>query len=216
MGLFLVFVLSFFLLVLLDKRYNQLILPYINVEVERLTNNIIQKEIRNFMIQNPYNDLLIQHNEKGDILYDSFQLSVIETKITERLQDLLIQLDNGEVDSFFIPKRVKNSRFHHIRNGILCDVSLSSIRGSSLFANIGPTIPVRLYFIGQLNTEIDVNSKEYGINNILVQVDMIIKVKEQVSMPITSSQKEIVIKVPLIVQLVKGDVPNYYGRSTVK
>lgn len=204
------------ILFFIDRRFNQLILPYIDIEVERLTNNIIQKEIHNFMIQNQYDDLFFQKNEQGDILYNSYQLSVIQGKITENLQDLLIRLDNGDVNPFFIPERVKSGRFHHIRKGILCDVSLGSIRGSSLFANIGPTIPVRLYFIGQLNTEIEVDSKEYGINNILIQVYMIVKVKEQVSMPISSSQKEIIIKVPLIVQLIKGDVPNYYGRSTVK
>ena len=169
-----------------------MILPYIDIEVERLTNNIIQKEIHNFMIQNQYDDLFFQKNEQGDILYNSYQLSVIQGKITENLQDLLIRLDNGDVNPFFIPERVKSGRFHHIRKGILCDVSLGSIRGSSL------------------------DSKEYGINNILIQVHMIVKVKEQVSMPISSSQKEIIIKVPLIVQLIKGDVPNYYGRSTVK
>ena len=45
---------------------------------------------------------------------------------------------------------------------------------------------------------------------------MIVKVNDQVKIPKSSSQKEIIIKVPLIVQLIKGDVPNYYGRSTVK
>ena len=182
------------ILFFIDRRFNQLILPYIDIEVERLTNNIIQKEIHNFMIQNQYDDLFFQKNEQGDILYNSYQLSVIQGKITENLQDLLIRLDNGDVNPFFIPERVKSGRFHHIRKGILCDVSL----------------------VGQLNTEIEVDSKEYGINNILIQVHMIVKVKEQVSMPISSSQKEIIIKVPLIVQLIKGDVPNYYGRSTVK
>lgn len=211
-----VFFIACGILFFIDKRFNQLILPYVDNEVERLTNNIIQKEIHNFMIRNQYDDLLFQKNEQGDILYDSYQLAVIQTRITADLQDLLIRLDNGDVNSFFIPERVKNSRFSHIRKGILCDVSLGSIRGSSLFANVGPTIPVRLYFIGQLNTDIEVDSKEYGINNVLIQVHMIVKIKEQVSMPITSSQKEIVVKVPLIVQLIKGDVPNYYGKSAVK
>ena len=89
LGMSIVILFSCGILFFIDRRFNQLILPYIDIEVERLTNNIIQKEIHNFMIQNQYDDLFFQKNEQGNILYDSYQLAVIQTKITANLQDLL-------------------------------------------------------------------------------------------------------------------------------
>lgn len=208
LSLFAVFVISFFCINLIDKKVNSLLLPYINVEVERLVNNIVNKSI-NEEIQNvDINDILI-----GDenISYDTLKINKIESLIAEQIQEKLINIDDGEIDEYFISKRIKTGRFKKIKNGILCDVSIGSIRGSTLFSNVGPTIPIKLLFSSGINSTIDVEVSEYGINNAIVKVFIILDIHEQIIMPISSKRKKISIKKPIIIDVVRGNIPNYYA-----
>ena len=102
--------------------------------------------------------------------------------------------------------------YKHIRNGIVCELSLGSIRNSLLFANIGPTIPIKLVFLSQNNVDIDFETAEYGINNIIVKMYLKVTLHEQITMPISSKRKEIVVKEPLTVHIIKGEIPYLFDK----
>ena len=138
------------------------------------------------------------------------QINEIENRIDKRIQKELIDIDNGIIDDYFIPKRVKTGRFKKIRNGILCDISIGSIRGSTLFANIGPTIPIKLLFSSGMNSNIDIDVSEYGINNAIIKVYFNVDINEQITMPISSKRKKIHIKKVIAVDIINGEIPDYY------
>ena len=207
-------VLAIILVYLIDVRLNKVVETYIDVEVERLTNNIVNVKVDEVIKNINLNDLfLIQHEENSNVRmsYDTKKINELKSNINRAIQDELMELDNGNIDSYFIPTRIKNGKFKNIKKGILCDVSLGSVRGSTLFANFGPTIPIRLLFSSQLNTDIDINVREYGINNAIVEVYLVIYIKEQITMPLTSKRRKIKIKDPLMIDIIHGKIPGYYG-----
>ena len=215
-------VLAIILVYLIDVRLNKVVETYIDVEVERLTNNIVNAKVDEVIKNINLNDLfLIQHEENSNVRmsYDTKKINELKSNINRAIQDELMELDNGNIDSYFIParikkgkfKNIKKGKFKNIKKGILCDVSLGSVRGSTLFANFGPTIPIRLLFSSQLNTDIDINVREYGINNAIVEVYLIIYIKEQITMPLTSKRRKIRIKDPLMIDILHGKIPDYYG-----
>ena len=53
--------------------------------------------------------------------------------------------------------------------------------------------------------------KEYGINNVIVETYLVVTIKEQVIMPLSSKRKNIVIKEPLTIDIIQGSIPNYYN-----
>lgn len=183
--------------------------PYIDIEVERLTNNIVLKSIHK-SLDKDYN-FKLEDNKSQNIYYDTKKLNKIKNSITNDIQDTLINLDNGNINDFFISEKLKKSRFKKVKNGIICDVSIDSIQNFSLFANVSPTIPIKLIFSDQLNSDIDVDIKEYGINNVIIQVYLIVTVKEQVIMPLSSKRSSIVIKEPISIDIIRGKIPEYYN-----
>lgn len=187
---------------------------YINMEVERLTNNIVSREVSRIMVESNHNSLL--NIEKGNgvienISYNTKEINLLTDKISKDVHKKLLNLEAGDVEESFLVDSTRGGRFKHIKDGILCDVSLGSVKGSTLFANIGPKIPIRLTFIGQVNTDVDVKVREYGINNVIIEVDVIVKVTEHASMPLTSKKKEIVVREPISIELIKGKIPDYYN-----
>ncbi len=191
---------------------NKVIKSYIDVEVERLTNNIVNKSIhegiKNYDIEKKDN---YYSSDDKRIFYDVQKLNSLKKNITELIQKKLMQIEDGEIDEYFLPKRIKNSRFKNVKQGIICDVSIYSLNGIGVFANVGPTIPIKLVFSDQLNTDIDIKTKEYGINNVIVETYLIVTIKEQVIMPLSSKRKKIVIREPLTIDIIQGSIPNYYN-----
>lgn len=212
--LFLVFAISLFFVYVIDKNLNKVIETYIDVEAERLTNNIVNNEINEIIGDDKSNDFLLYDNsdkENIKISYDVVKINKLKNELTKRIEKRIMDLDNGNIDEYFIPKRIKNGKFKNLKKGILCDVSLGSIRGSTLFANIGPTIPIKLLFSSQIKTDIDIEVKEYGINNVIIEMYYIVYIKDQITMPITSKRKKIKVKEIFAVDIVSGSIPNYYG-----
>ena len=89
--------------------------------------------------------------------------------------------------------------------------TISIVRGSTLFSNVGPTIPIKLLFSSQLNSQIDIEVNEYGINNAIMKVYFSVEIKEQITMPLTSKRQKIKIKKPLTIDIVQGKIPDYYN-----
>ena len=199
---------------MIDRRLTILLKQYINIEVERVTNNIVNKSINELMATNKYGKFLIIERDTNDIekiSYNNLEINRLTNDVSKYIQKELLELDDGYIDDFFVFDRMRKSRFNKIKKGIICDVSLGSIRNSSIFANVGPMIPIKLVFMSQVKTDVDVKIKEYGINNVMVEIYLIVKVREVISMPITSDSREIIVKEPISIDIVRGSIPNYYG-----
>lgn len=212
MGFFIVFFLSSIFLFFISKRIDVILKKYIDVEVERLTNNVINKAVSKEMTSKNYGKLYVYDSETKNISYDTVKINIMKNEITEQVQNLLINLDNGNIDEYFVSKRIYSGRFNNVKNGIICDISVNSIRGLTAFSNVGPTIPIKLLFSGQIDSDIDVCVKEYGINNIMIEIYLIMEIKEQIIMPLTSKRKIITIRTPISIDIVKGDIPEYYQK----
>ncbi len=205
----LVLLATFFLIVMIDKRINVILDQYINIEVERVTGNIVSRAVSEVMAKEEYKSLLVTGDK--NISYNTQGINKLIDSISLCVHNKLMDLEKGDADDIFGIERYRKSKFKKMSKGILCDISLGSIRNSSLFANVGPTIPIKLTFTGQVKAEIDIKTKEYGINNVIVEMSVIVSVREQASMPLTSKQKDIVVTEPLSIEIIKGEIPDYYN-----
>ena len=160
------------------------------------------------MMSGDYNNLL--GGSDGDY-YDTWKINIMKNDITKEIQNVLTNLDNGIIDEYYVFDRIKKGRFKKVKNGIVCDVSIGSVRNSVLFSSVGPSIPIKLIFSSQIKSDIDIEVVEYGINNALVKMYLVVSIKEQINMPITSKRSEIQVREPISINLMKGDIPNYYG-----
>lgn len=142
--------------------------------------------------------------------YNTTKINEVENKLDVRIQHELINIDDGKIDDYFVPQRVRTGRFKKIKNGILCDISIGSIRGSTLFANVGPTIPIKLLFSSGINSNISVETSEYGINNVIIKVYFTVDINEQINMPVSSKRKKISIKKIIAMDIIRGEIPDYY------
>lgn len=74
-------------------------------------------------------------------------------------------------------------------------------------------MPVRFSVIGDPHTDVEKNIKPYGINNALIDISVLIEVKVRVIIPFASETIVVKNSVPVSIQAVQGDVPDYYNGS---
>ena len=214
-GLLIVFIISIILVYFIDRRLNNIFDNFIDIEVKKVSNNIVSTAVNKYMSKEKHNEFLIidyDNNAKiNKVSYDTEKVNNFISSFSKYLEDVLLNLDTGSLDSYYLNPRLSNTKFSAIKNGIVCNVTIGAVMGSTLFSSVGPTIPIKITFLGHINTDIDIKIEEYGINNVIVKMYLVINIFEQSSLPLTSKENKIVLRELMAVDIIKGELPNYYG-----
>ena len=216
MLLILVVVASFFLLELIDEKLGPMLYKYINMEAQREVRGIVNESVKDIVEDNfkTENILEITKNKDDDVKYVTYNTKEVNNLlvlINKNIQKRLIELEEGKTDNLVLSSNLKKGSFKNIKHGIVYEIPFGSIRNSTLFGNIGPNIPVKMSFIGQITSNFRTKVNNYGINNLVVEAYIETEVISQSTMPISSKEKKVKVDVPISVEIIQGNIPIYYG-----
>lgn len=208
---------SLFLLSILGKRLSPILARYVNVEARRFASNIIGSTVNDIVAEGISEDLfkLNSSENKVEILdYNTKQVNLLLSKINKSIHQKLTNLEDGDIENMPISESFKLEKI--TKNGIVCRVPMGSLRKNSLFVNVGPSIPIKMSFVGQVESSLKTTIKEYGINYLAIEISVHVTVEEQVLMPTMSRKETLNIEAPLTVKIIQGKIPNYYFSSIEK
>lgn len=211
---------SFFLLRLLGKKLSPILYRYVNVEVKRFASNVVNYAVNDVLSQELETDLFtITKNNKDEIEmldYNTKEVNRLLKEITKKIQLRLMNLEDGKTEELSISNSFKKGKFTRIKNGVLCEIPMGSLRGNSLFVNLGPIIPIKMSFLGQVQANLNTKITNYGINNLVIEVSIHVEVEETVTMPAMSKTQTIKIDQPLTIKIIQGIVPDFYTNGLTK
>lgn len=201
---------SFVFLFIVDYKIKLLLKNYLNIEVERITSHVVNQSIKDIKISS--SDYMYFND--NNYSYNFSVLNDYKDRLSKKIQEYFSYIENGDYSKYpsFV-QQFDKGKYKNVKKGYLCEVSFNSIMNSIIFSNIGPTIPIKITFIGTTSVNIDIKTKEYGINNVIVETYAIIDVVNEISLPITTKKINVRVKEPITVDIVKGVVPNYYVHS---
>ena len=210
--LFMTIITSILLLNILGKKLNPILIRYTNMEAKRFTSNIINSTINDIVEEELSEDLFILNknsNEEVEILdYNTKNVNKLLSKINKEITKRLINLEDGNLNGLLISDNFKITKID--KHGVLCKLPIGILRNNPFFSNLGPTIPIKLVFLGQVQSNLNTKIKSYGINYLIVETYIHVIVEEQISMPVTSKKSKIIIDAPLTIKIINGKIPNYY------
>lgn len=207
----LIIILSLFLIFYLTNKIMPIYLNYTEGELEKLVTTIINKSV-NEEITNKLeidNLFIIKNNDntKTTIVdFDPVILNQVMSTISDTVYTNLKLV--SEKDSETLKKYNISSNIFYIPTGMIFD--------SVLLNNLGPKIPINMEIISSINPDIETKVTEYGINNSLIEVFIHVIVDVRMILPISSSNIQITVVVPLTVKLIQGSVPEYYLGNFLK
>lgn len=194
----------------IGKHVTPVILNYAEKQAKKVAVLVISQAINEELVNNVNSAELFTDDENG-IQYNTGQIMKLLKNIAVNVRSYLKKMEKGQLEEI----GVSNSEYFNVdekklRNGVIYEIPTGIIFNNGLLANIGPKIPVKLNFIGDIVIDIVKDIKEFGINNAIIEIGVYIKVTEQVILPFSYRQIEVETVIPLTIKVIKGDVPGYY------
>jgi sporulation protein YunB len=210
------FCLNVFLCVIVFVSYfNKSLLPTFVEYGEYQSENILSR-IVNIAIDEQLDDgliekIILQNSDKGMIIdLNTAILNSVACNIVNRSQQILYSLESGVLDEDLLESINLGISEIVLKNGMIYEIPTSMVFGNALIGSLGAKIPVKYKVVGKIKGSLISSVSEYGINNALLEISLQINAESKVLIPMMTSEKKVEVKVPLIVEIIQGEVPDYY------
>ncbi len=204
----------------INKKVTPLLMMYAEKKSRTVATSIITQAVSNDLLKEmDKNNLFIETKDKnGNVIstdFNSIMINKLLNEISSYVEIYLEELESGNIDKLKLSRSLKEKYgLKKRKNGVIYEIPSGVITGNALLSNLGPKVPVRLNLNGDVITDIKTEVTNYGINNALIKVSVSVKVYMQVIIPFKT--KEIVVEsdIPIVMRIIKGEVPNYYPYGT--
>ncbi|MEG2322306.1 MAG: sporulation protein YunB [Bacilli bacterium] len=210
------FIFLYFIFKAINLKVNPVLLEYGELESRKLASIVINNAVAKNITENKdiENLFLITKDSKGDIKTIDFNPIIVNkvlTKITNSVYENFKYLEQGKIELTDIDnKDLTNYNMDKLKKGIIYEISSGVVFGQSFLANLGPKIPVKIGLMGNIVSHINTSVKDYGINNALIEVSIVLEVSQQVILPFIANKIKIETSIPVALKLIQGNIPNYY------
>lgn len=198
-----------------SKKALPLFISYAEAEAKKLIILVINKSVTKQINNVDTDDIFeVTYNNMGEVIlidFNSKRTSLALSTITSLVEFNLRAIEEGNIDMLELPDSSLNSFDKDLlEKGIILEVPLGVVNGSSLLANLGPKVPVKLSLIGDVSSGFSTKVDEYGINNALITLNIDVEVNAKVVLPFVSDEMNISASIPIAMKVIQGKIPEYY------
>lgn len=218
--IFLTIISLLFSIYYVNKRISASLKSYSKIEVDKFLNIIVAELLKDKVLKDIDTDKIIEvyKNNDNDIVYANFNNEEVNKILSDSItliQNSLVDIENGKTNNLVLPDSIY-SKYNKLDEGIIIEVPTGTLINNSLFYNVGPKIPIKVQMLGAVKGNIKTLIKEYGINNSMVNIKMVISITEQLVLPVSTEKIKLEIEIPIATKLIQGKIPTYYqnGLST--
>lgn len=187
-------------------RLNQALRPHVEKiafsEVRNAATQVIRQAVGELDLD-PQQLIHISRDSSGaitEIQYDTGQLNALMSESLAAAQASLNAAEQGEEDP--------HTRMVYYDKGIIYSMPLGMLTGSALLAGVGPEMELRMRAVNSLTGQIEARSSAYGLNSTLLQIDMTLSVEMLVISPLLLDSLQVDVRIPLVVQIIQGQIPS--------
>lgn len=200
---------------IINSYVTPIIMNYASKQAKKLATLVISSAVNDNLTDDFQPSEIFMNNTENTIDFNPVTLNKLMSQVSNNVRDYLKKLEDGNIDDLSLSD---NSYFNvdkeKLKDGIIYQIPTGIIFNNGLLANIGPKIPVKLNFLGDVTVDIKTDIRDYGINNAVIQVSVNVKATEQVILPFSYEQVVVETYIPIAIKLIEGDIPNYYINGT--
>ena len=196
---------------LVSKKIAPTLFKMAELEINKISTLVVNDAISETLEkENKINEIIETTLSNDGIIqtvdFNSVIVNKILSKVTINISEKLKSIEKGNV----------KYELGSTKKGVIMKIPMGSAFKNVFFSNLGPKIPVRLHYFGDINSNVKTKLTPYGINNALIEVIISIGIKAKVIFPLISRDININCDIPLIIKMIQGKVPSYYGGELLK
>ncbi len=191
--LFLALTISLALVV--DSYFSDALKIYIDQKSSMFVSRMLENTIRNSVLNKLNSKDLVYIETSGTI-----QNIIIDSQVTNQILADVYKNINEELEN------LENENYQ-------LKIPVLGAFNKSFLASIGPKVNIEI--MPSSSVKVDITSKitEYGINNSLLEMYIETDIVFNTYIPLRESEVIVNSRIPIHVQVLKGDVPKYYYRG---
>lgn len=206
----------------INRTFTPILFETAELEVNKFSTIIINKAISQVLQDKINTDKIFEtvKSENGQVQTIDFNPIVVNQVLnvaTTVVQENLRLLEKGNIEGFEnYTNSLTDAQIKKLKKGIITEIPVGIVFKNSLLSNVGPKIPIRLHYIGDVNSNITTKVTPYGINNALVEVGVHLEMTAQILLPFTTDKMHLECDIPIAIKIIQGSIPNYYGNGLLK
>lgn len=150
------------------------------------------------------------NNQISIIDFDMTYATKIASEVVLEIEELLMSLEEGVYqstgDSIYEKKLQKISD----NRGVIATIPLGLLSNNPFFADMGPNLKIKYKTISQVSSSITKEIENYGINRMMVGITIVITINLRVTVPFYQEELSQNIQFPLSLEIIEGQVPQWY------
>ncbi|WP_445326938.1 sporulation protein YunB [Solibacillus sp. FSL R7-0682] len=201
----------------INMRLMPIYLEYAEVQTHKVASYVVTKAINSrtssvLDINEIIVDLPTQSDDMITTKFNTDIINQVRSETVTLVKEYLEQAENGDLATL---PNLENVEYDvgkmEAGDGIVFFVPLGQAMNIPIIGNLGPKIPIRFHIIGSVDSTVDTDIQEFGINNAKVEVNIFINVNVQIIIPFASSSTSVEQVIPVAIGLVRGTVPHIYS-----
>lgn len=151
------------------------------------------------------NVINLNKNNDGEVISIDYKLDIAYDVLTDCMNSLYDEITMLDMDSLY--KSGVNNIYY---------LPVGLIYNNVLLDNLGFKIPCKINFISDIDMGFKTKVKNYGVNNLLVELYMVIDIKSFIMSPSTYKEFGETYEIIVASKIVMGRIPMYFGDSIEK
>ena len=213
---------SFILINIISKQITPILMETAELEINKFSTIVVNKAVAQVLEdkineEDIFSTVISNDGKIQTIDFNPIIVNQVLNIATTVVQNNLKLLEEGNLDNIGIyDMDLPKNRLEKMKKGIIAEIPISIALKNPLLTNIGPRVPIRLHYLGDVNSNITTKVTPYGINNALVEVGVRLEMTAQIILPFTTEKIVLDCTIPLAIKMIQGTVPSYYGSAITR
>lgn len=185
--------------------------PVIEKMAVKEMDQFIQIVINHVSFTDEIDDDKILTKDDNDVEFNMIYINKICSQYIVDLEEVLHSIQEG------IYKKQNKSRYNQYlkkvsdNQGVIASIPLGTLTNNIFLENIGPKFNIRYQMRSLVSSNIAKTVKSYGINHVLISIDLTVLVELQILIPFRASNYKKSFQIPLVFKIIEGEVPSWYS-----
>ena len=200
---------------ILNKRAIPILANYMEVQTKRMGIEVLRntgsEELNKLLKNNKYYEIV--KNNDGEIESINFDTTILNEALIIVSKNVRKKLNELEEGKNLPSEMFYNNLNKKIKNKIVYMVPIGIVFNNAFLYNLGPKIPVKIEYSGNVGLDVKTSVKAYGVNSALIEVYVYVEVTQRTILPFTSKDTKLTSKIPIVLKVIKGSVSNYISNN---
>ncbi|MDN4609055.1 sporulation protein YunB [Sporosarcina highlanderae] len=190
---------------------------YAETQTERIAAHVITQAIKSRSTVIYDTNEIIQNvpTESSGMVTNTLNTEIIRRTMAEiqgLIESHLEMAENGNLEMLPLSEDIEYDPDKMEKDGgVVFFVPLGQALDMPMLGNFGPKIPIKFHVIGEVQTDVETLVTEFGINNAIVEVNVLVTVNVQIIVPLATQRTVVQQRIPVAIGLLQSPIPQIYN-----